>query len=227
MTIWDKLSEPFPPEDIRWRVGATNQDKTKGMALAYIDARDVMNRLDKVCGPNNWQSKYTEVNSAVCCSIGIYDRDSPIIGTWVWKSDGAGQTSYEGDKGQFSDAFKRAAVQHGIGRYLYDVGTPWVAIEPHGKSYKFTSMALANLERSLTSKRAPSISRKDAGPDVEIKSAFLDLLWLTKTYAEAMEVSDKFKPEFALMKREGSEILPELRAEFAKQIKPFKDRPTA
>ena len=45
------LSGPFPATDISWRVGATSGDKTKGIALAYIDARDVMRRLDAVCGP--------------------------------------------------------------------------------------------------------------------------------------------------------------------------------
>ena len=49
--LFDKLAEPFPPDAISWRVGSTTQDKSKGMALAFIDARDVMDRLDLVCGP--------------------------------------------------------------------------------------------------------------------------------------------------------------------------------
>tara|TARA_R110000851_G_scaffold284617_1_gene438177 strand:- start:1290 stop:1529 length:240 start_codon:yes stop_codon:yes gene_type:complete len=40
-------------------------------------------------------------------------------GEWVWKSDGAGETSIEGEKGGFSDAFKRAAVHFGYARELY------------------------------------------------------------------------------------------------------------
>jgi hypothetical protein len=42
------LFAPFPPGRVSWRVGSTTQDKKRGMALAYIDARDVMDRLDAV-----------------------------------------------------------------------------------------------------------------------------------------------------------------------------------
>ena len=45
-----------------------------------------------------------------------YDNDFD----WVRKSDVGTQSTFEGDKGMYSDALKRAAVQHGIGRYLYD-----------------------------------------------------------------------------------------------------------
>ena len=127
MSIVENLKAPFPPEKIHWRVGATNGDKTKGMALAYIDARDVMDRLDVICGPENWQCEYP---FAGCCKIGIKIEDR-----WVWKSNGAGQTDVEGEKGQFSDAFKRAGVMWGIGRYLYGLGNTWVAIKPQGRSY--------------------------------------------------------------------------------------------
>lgn len=140
--IFDQLAAPFPTQSISWRVGSTTGDKTKGMALAYIDARDVMDRLDGVVGPANWQSEYTNAgNNATCCRIGIHFEG---IG-WVWKSDGAGQTDVEGDKGQFSDAFKRAAVHWGIGRYLYELDSPWVAIEPFGKSFRIAKTAFPEL----------------------------------------------------------------------------------
>ena len=58
---------------------------------------------------------------------------------WVWKANGAGETDYEGTKGQFSDAFKRAAVMWGIGRYLYALPNEWVQIKPSGKSYKIVN----------------------------------------------------------------------------------------
>jgi hypothetical protein len=125
------LAKPFPASSISWRVGSTNGDKTKGMALAYIDARDVMERLDDVCGHGGWQVIYTNAgNGKTCCQIGI-----KIDGEWVWKSNGAGETDFEADKGAFSDSFKRAGVLWGIGRYLYALELPWVAIEQRGKSY--------------------------------------------------------------------------------------------
>jgi hypothetical protein len=129
--IFDRLSAPFMPEEIDWRVGSTNGDKTKGMALAYMDARAVMDRLDNSCGPQNWQCQYTQAGSIMICAIGVC-----FDGSWVWKQDGAGATDFEGEKGAMSDAFKRAAVRWGVGRYLYDIKAPWVAIQQFGKSFK-------------------------------------------------------------------------------------------
>ena len=118
------LSAPFPPEAISWRPGSTNKDKTKARALAYLDARDVMQRLDEVCGPGNWQSRYVPMpNGTTCCEIGIHSERE-----WIWKANGAGNTDIEGEKGGYSDAFKRAAVLWGIGRYLYSLDSPWVRI---------------------------------------------------------------------------------------------------
>lgn len=120
------LKEPFDPKAISWRVGATDKDKTKGIALAYIDARDVMKRLDDVMGLN-WQAKYPFPG---CCEIGLN-----VDGQWLWRANGADETDVEGVKGQYSDAFKRAAVLWGIGRYLYYLPNVWVPIKPQGKSY--------------------------------------------------------------------------------------------
>lgn len=139
------LEKPFDPSQISWRVGATNGEKTKGIALAYIDARDVMERLDAVCGPENWQAIYTDAgNGKTCCQIGIN-----VKGNWVWKSNGAGETDFEADKGAFSDAFKRAAVLWGVGRYLYGLDSPWVEIEARGKSYTIKQSEMPKLNAVL------------------------------------------------------------------------------
>jgi hypothetical protein len=85
-----------------------------GKMLSYVDARQVQNRLDEVVGTENWQTHFSEVCGNYCCTLSV-----KIDGEWIAKSDGAGETSIEGDKGGFSDAFKRAAVSFGIARYLY------------------------------------------------------------------------------------------------------------
>jgi hypothetical protein len=77
--LFDELCRPFACEEIDWRIGSTNADKSKGMALAYMDARAVMDRLDGVCGPDGWQCNYTPgVNGSIICNIGI--RMPPAIG---------------------------------------------------------------------------------------------------------------------------------------------------
>ena len=122
--IVEALKEPFEQKLIHWRVGATSRDKSKGIALAYIDARDAMKRLDDVVGPENWQNTYPFEG---CCEISIYFEDKG----WVKKSNGAGATKVEAEKGQYSDAFKRAAVMWGIGRYLYYLPNVWVPLNQY------------------------------------------------------------------------------------------------
>lgn len=151
MIDFKKLKEEFPPAEIEWRVGSTNGEKTSGLALAYITSRHVMDRLDEVCGPENWQSSYVETpKGRVLCTISI-----KIDGDWVSKSDGAGDSDVEADKGAISDSLKRAAVHWGIGRYLYDLGNIWVDIEGQGKSYRIKRDQYSKLVAFL-SKSAPN-----------------------------------------------------------------------
>jgi hypothetical protein len=100
--------------------------RTCSLAICYIDARAVQDRLDVVFGVDGWQDRYVLLpdGSAVCrlrCRIG--ER-------WVVKSD-VGSPSEQPDEGDrhkaaFSDALKRAAVKFGIGRYLYRLPRQWV-----------------------------------------------------------------------------------------------------
>jgi len=127
-TITDQLKAPFDPKIIHWRVGATNAKKldvpvykaTKGIGLAYVDARDVMKRLDEVCG-DLWQARYPYKGY---CEIAL-----KIDSEWLWRGNAADESDIEGVKGQASDAFKRAAVLWGVGRYLYYLPNTWYDLE--------------------------------------------------------------------------------------------------
>ena len=129
--IMAKLQEPFAPEEIEWRVGATTKDKTKGMALAFVTNRAIQNRLDDVFGCFGWKNEYREWRgNSQLCGISIKFGDE-----WITKWDGADNTDYESTKGGLSDSMKRAAYQWGIGRYLYKLDPTWVSIKQQGKSY--------------------------------------------------------------------------------------------
>ena len=129
LTLQQKLECPFPPHSVSWRIGRKSQDKKSAILLAYIDARDAMERLDRACGFENWQCRYNLADSGVLiCELGIR-----INGEWLWRANGAGDTQVEAEKGKCSDAFKRAAVLWGIGRYLYGLSTPRVQIDSYGK----------------------------------------------------------------------------------------------
>lgn len=131
--IHEKLLEPFDPADVEWRAGSFSEKTNKAMALAYITARAVMNRLDEVVGPENWQDSYEAISGAdgdrgYICTIYIKVGDE-----WVSKSDGANESTFESVKGGLSDSFKRAGIKWGIGRYLYKLGVRWVPAEKKGR----------------------------------------------------------------------------------------------
>jgi len=96
----------------KWRVQSANQ--WGASCVAYIDARQVQDLLDEVCSPENWQVRYEEIKGNLFCSIGIKIGDN-----WVWKSDCGTESQVEKQKGESSDAFKRAFVMWGGGRFLY------------------------------------------------------------------------------------------------------------
>lgn len=114
----EKLDEPFAASDIEWRVqqgGHSRNGKPWAMVLAYVTNRAIMKRLDDVCGKAGWKNEYLPApNGGLMCGISIKIGDE-----WVTKWDGADNTQVEAVKGGMSGAMKRAAVQWGVGRYLY------------------------------------------------------------------------------------------------------------
>jgi hypothetical protein len=159
--LFTKLRAPFAPDRISWRIGSTTHDKSRGLAMAYIDARDVMERLDESCGPGGWQCSYPHANTKTVCSIAIKVGDE-----WISKADGAGDTDVEAEKGALSDSFKRAAVRWGVGRYLYDLPATWVEIEGQGKSYKIKDTECAKLAR-VAGSRTPAPAAKQKEPSAK------------------------------------------------------------
>lgn len=149
--IFEQLSSPFDPSEVDWRVGPTTKDKTSGQPLCYIDARTVMDRLDTVCGPAGWQNRYVMDGNKTVCEIGIRCGDE-----WIWKADGAGDSDVEAEKGALSDAFKRAAVRWGVGRYLYDLKAPWVALKAKGSSYVIADDERPRLDALLRGNKPPA-----------------------------------------------------------------------
>lgn len=105
--ILKQLKDPFDPKLVKFRPGG-------GQQLAYVDARDVMKRLDDVMGSENWSDTYVPVDGGFICELSLR-----INGEWIKKSNGANNTKVEPIKGGLSGALKRAAVNFGIGRYLY------------------------------------------------------------------------------------------------------------
>lgn len=162
----DALAAPFQPHRVSWRIGSTTKDKARGMALAYVDARDVMERLDEVCGVEGWQNRYSHTEGKTVCEIAIKVNDE-----WIWKADGAGDSDIEAEKGALSDAFKRAAVRWGVGRYLYDTASPWVELESKGSSHVIPDRELARLRQFLGNQRPQAAEKPDAAEPTQSVAA--------------------------------------------------------
>lgn len=128
--IRERLAAPFPASDIEFRAGATNKEKTKCLALAYLTARAVQERLDDVLGIDGWYDTYRPgPGGGVLCALSVR-----IDGEWITKEDVADNSDIEPVKGGVSDALKRAAVKFGIGRYLYKLDSVWVPCQERGRS---------------------------------------------------------------------------------------------
>jgi len=100
----------------KWRVQSFSKNKPMAQCIAYIDSRDVQRLLDEAVGAENWQDDYKEVKGNVYAGIGIKVKDE-----WIWKWDCGIESNVDKEKGEASDAFKRAAVKWGVGRFLYDL----------------------------------------------------------------------------------------------------------
>ena len=127
-----KLKEPFPYEDIEWRLQQADKGKNGiwGKCLAYVTNRAICNRLDEVVGPENWKNEFDKApDGGVLCGLSIKIGDE-----WITKWDGAENTNIEAVKGGLSGAMKRAAsTGWGIGRYLYNLEESWVEVTDKGK----------------------------------------------------------------------------------------------
>ncbi len=105
----------------KWRVQSFSKKNPSATCVAYIDSRDVQNRLDEVIGPDRWQDDYKEIKGNLYAGIGI-----KINNEWVWKWDCGVESNQDAQKGEASDSFKRAAVKWNIGRFLYNLPIKYV-----------------------------------------------------------------------------------------------------
>ncbi|HIG73237.1 MAG TPA: DNA repair protein Rad52 [Bacteroidetes bacterium] len=157
---WSRLAAPFPADDIEWKPGATTRDKKKGLAMAYITARAVQERLDEVFTPGGWKNEFRAgPEGGVICRIYFKNDD----GDWVWREDGADNTDVEAVKGGLSNAMKRAGAALGIGRYLYKLPQAWVPLDERGR-FAQTPRIPREFLPAGSSAPAPANRQREAAP---------------------------------------------------------------
>jgi hypothetical protein len=132
-SITRALAAPFDETEVKFKPQAVKGNRA--LALAYVDVRAIMDRLDNVLGVENWQDRYQLLpDNSVMCQLRLRIGDR-----WITKSDVGGPSEQPdgGDrlKAAFSDALKRAAVKFGIGRYLYRLPQQWADYDPQKRQF--------------------------------------------------------------------------------------------
>ena len=197
-----KLAEPFPLEDVEWRVSraGVNRNGTFCLVLAYITTRAIQKRLDDVCGPENWrleEPRMLDVNgkSAFACGISIRYHDDAVVGSaeWITKWDVCEPTNVEPAKGGFSGSMKRAGAQWGIGRYLYYLDETFAEVSETNSGRGWNYAKLPDKHGGGTYYwKAPGLPAWALPKEPEHEITESDLTNLKKTWKEtlAAEVTD-------------------------------------
>jgi hypothetical protein len=178
------LAEYFHPNDVQFKPGVVRGNSA--LALAYIDARQVMDRLDRVVGVGGWQDDYEAYqDGSVGCRLRVRIGDQ-----WITKMDVGGESEQldGGDrrKAAFSDALKRTAVKFGIGRELYEYPVQWVDYDPQKKQFAkrptFPDFVLKPRQSGPAEK--PNIAPR---PMTEEETAAFDR-WVAKLETEVVDL---------------------------------------
>jgi hypothetical protein len=140
----DKLKAPFKAEDIAWKPQTVNYSSKTALAVAFADPRCYTDRLNEVFGVGGWQDSYhfiaTPFNkfikgkkawkenpatedkqipgNKVVCVATIQIPEYNIVISSTGDSDSSDENAATSAEAQ---AFKRAAMKLGLGRYLYEL----------------------------------------------------------------------------------------------------------
>lgn len=124
------------PDEVECRIGQVSKSGKGLSLLLYKTSRTDMALLDETFGPMNWSCGYEEVKGVLNCTLSVYDEDR---GLWIDKQAAGTESNMESEKGESSDALKRAGFLWGIGRELYTAPFIWVKAEDcnitNGKCY--------------------------------------------------------------------------------------------
>jgi len=207
------LAAPFEAGEVKFKPQSVKGNRC--LAMAYVSARTIMDRLDEVLGVGEWQDSYDVLaDGSVVCRLAVR-----IAGEWTTKTD-VGSPSEQPDGGDrlkaaFSDALKRAAVKYGVGRYLYRLASQWVDFDPVKKQIvrlpqlpAFATPANGKSRtatKRLANSRAPAAESSDLLPEpAPVNDDDMAVMWIDSardairkaaTIAELMAAWNAMTPE--------------------------------
>jgi hypothetical protein len=173
--LFAQLTEPFDPSEIKWRVTHTTRDGSRGAVIAFADPRAYSDRLNQVFTPSGWTRTY-EVNTVssvtrikkdkliqtgkvlVTCTVTIAGLGTHADSGEEWADEENAMTSAQ------AQAFKRACICFGLGRYLYNFAEMWVPLNQYRQPINLPPMPQWALPKSgardgKSSTRPPAVQR--------------------------------------------------------------------
>ena len=137
-----QLEDPFDPSEIKWRVTHATRDGSRGAVIAFADPRAYSDRLNQIFTPSGWTRTYevSAVSSVtrmkkdkliqtgkvlVTCTVTIAGLGTHADSGEEWADEENAMTS------ALAQAFKRACVCFGLGRYLYNFAEMWVPLNEY------------------------------------------------------------------------------------------------
>lgn len=122
-----ELRRPPVAAAVRFKLQTVADDA--GQVVAYVDARFVYDRLDRVCG-EHWTARFAPLPRALIPRPHADEASLPplYVRCRMTLFGVAREDVGEGadPKAAFSDAAKRAGVHFGVGRVLYALRAPWL-----------------------------------------------------------------------------------------------------
>lgn len=161
-TLEERLQAPM---EYKWRLQSAKFGKAT--MVAYIDSRQVQDRLDEVFGVLGWSDEYREIDGNLYCGITATGTEGQKITKW----DVGTESNIEKEKGNSSDSFKRSAVKWGIGRFLYslDVITLKTVTHTNNKEYPADSSGKILWDVETLNKYCSELVNKGITDDTKTK----------------------------------------------------------
>ena len=165
--VLPELEVPFSPDQVRWRVTNTTNDKKRGQIVPYADSRAYTDRLNALFTPQGWTREYkvetmtniTRVKKGesivsgkvlVTCTVTILGIGSHSGTGEEWADDDNGMTSAD------AQAFKRACSCFGLGRYFYDIPAIWVDLDQNRQPLRTPALSAWALPENWRKGMRPS-----------------------------------------------------------------------
>ncbi len=170
-SIMARLSEPFDPAEVKWRVTNKSRDGKNGMVAPYADPRAYNTRLNSVLGYEGWEFKLTTSTTmgltrkrgsevvptgkvTVVATLSIFGISEKASTGEMWADDDNAVTRAE------AQAKKRACAMFGLGEYFYafkEISDHlWVPLDNYGKPTRLPRLPAWALPSSYGGQAQPS-----------------------------------------------------------------------